>query len=767
MSVAPVWKTDEGEQPEALSSVDGWMRPLMRNTLLTSCGLAAFAWATTSAQALADTDQIIVTAERRVASAQDVPISLSVLNANDLIANNVDTLNGIEYLAPNIEIENQFGSGQSSFAIRGVGFRDYATNNSPTVGVYVDDVAYPVPVMTQGLIFDVERIEVLRGPQGTLYGRNTTGGAVKIVSAAPTEEFSAGLVGEGGRFGRVDFEGFLSGPINDDVRVRIAAATTQGGDWQINRETGETLGDANRVALRGRIDARASDRFEVSLKSHAYWDNSDGLGLQAFNPPSFGPPEIHGRRETSFGPSEEFATSFGLDLDEAPFRDNFGVGGSLTATYEFPVADLIYIGAYETLDRREYADYDASPLGAAGAFFESDVDVMSHEARLQSNEPGRLDWIAGVYLSTEDLDETYRSDFVEDGINGLAVFTPYRQEVRTIGVFGQASYEITPALTATAGLRYEDERRDLLDFGTFATVLGPLNFANGLSDGTLENRRQTLDELTWKLGLEYAPADAVLLYASASRGVKSGGFTAYNTLNPSFLDPFRPEVLRAYEIGAKTELAGGALTANAAFFYYDYTDQQVQSAEFAEIVAFGIAVPIGRIVNAPESTIYGGELEVVWRPSDQLTIGQTLGLKDGEFDEFIDLDIAASSLAGTAVTVDRSGQSLGFPNVSYQGFAAFEAPVSSNFDFGARLFYSYRDETTPPLLGPVYRVDDFWLVNAEIAIASNDQGWELALWGRNILNADYDETRNFFTPGFDVAAPGAPVTYGARVSLRY
>lgn len=712
-------------------------------------------------------DEIIVTAQRRAANAQDVSTALTVIDGDRLADLGIRTVNNLENYAPNLEIENQFGSGQSSFAIRGVGFRDYATNNSPTVGIYVDDVAYPVPIMTQGVLFDVERVEILRGPQGTLYGRNTTGGAIKVISNRPIEEFSAGLRIDAARFGEVEAEGFISGSLSENIRVRVSGLTTHGGAWQINRETGEELGDAERYAIRGLADIDLSDRLSITLNGHGFWDNSDGLGLQAFTPPSFGPSALHGRRETSFGPSAEFATSFGLDLDQAPFKDNAGYGGSLTATANFDSVDAIYIGAVETLDRREYNDYDASPLGAAGAFFESDVDVMSHELRVQSNTNNPLQWIAGIYYASEDLDEIYRSDFVEDGINGLAVFTPYSQEVETLGLFGQADFQLTPTLKLTGGIRYEDEDRDLIDLGTFATVLGPLNFANGTTDGTRESRSQELNEITWKAGIDYTPSDDLLLYASASRGVKSGGFTAYNTLNPDFLDPFEAEVLLAYEAGWKFQSSDNRWRINGAAFYYDYEDQQVQSAEFAQIVAFGIAVPIGRIINAPQSEIYGGELELVWSPLPELQIGQSLGYKDGKFIEFTDLDITASSAAGEAVTINRAGQSLGIPNVSYQGYVTYQAPVSSRFNLRTSLDYSFRDDTTPPLLGPVYTVDDYWLVNARVSLLTANDRWELALWGRNILNTDYDETRNFFTPGFDIAAPGRPAIYGVSAAFQF
>lgn len=715
---------------------------------------------------LASVDAITVTARRRAQSPQDVGVALNVFSGAELIAQGVNTVNGLENISPNLEIESQFGSGQPSFSIRGVGFRDYATNNAPTVGVYVDDVAYPVPVMTQGVLFDVERVEILRGPQGALYGRNTTGGAIKVVSNRPTEDLAAGLVVEGGRFGRVEAEGYLSGPVSEAIRLRISGATAHGGAWQVNRETGEELGDAEQYALRGLAEIDLAPNVEALVNLHGFIDESDGLGLQLFNDSALGPLAHAGRRETSFGSSQTFADLVGIDPGQAPFRDNEGWGANLTVNAGLGAVNLTYIGAFETLNRKELNDFDALSLGAAGVYFESSVDVMSHEVRAQGEAAqGRLRWVGGLYYSQEDLNEVYQSDFVVSFGPGFAVSTPYSQEVRTVAVYLHADYDLTDAVTLVGGVRYEDEERKLRDLGTFSVGTGPLNFANGTIDGTLENRDLDSDPVTGKAAIEVTPAEDVLLYVSFSRGFKSGGFTAYNTLNPTAIDPFRPEKLNAFEGGFKSTLAQGAITLNGAAFYYDYADQQVQSAIFDP----GTNAVVGRIVNAPQSEIYGGEMELVWRAAEWLTIGQTLGYQKGEFTEFTDLDIAASTAAGAAVTVDRAGQELGFPNLSYQGFVAAERALANGWLGRARFDYSYRDDLALPLLGPAFTVASYWLANAELAVGPDDGRWELAVWGRNIFNSDYDETRNFFiaSPAADVAAPGQPATYGARLSLRY
>ena len=558
-------------------------------------------------------DVLIVTAQRRAEEAQDVGVALTAISGDALRKQGVTKINRIEEAAPNLDVEPQFGSGAPVFSIRGVGFRDYATNNAPTVGVYVDEVAYPFPVMTQGVLFDVARVEVLRGPQGTLYGRNTTGGAINVVSARPTEALAAGGFAEYGRFGAASFEGYVSGPLSDRVRARLAASVEQGGAWQVNRDTGAELGDKDRIALRGLIEFAASDDLELLLNVHGYRDESDGLGLRLFRP--FGPNAAHGPRQTSWGASPEFAAAVAIAPETPPFRDNEGYGASLTAKIGLGGAEITYIGAYEHLDREEYNDFDAVTAGIAGVYFISDIDVVTQEARVASTGDRRLDWIAGLYYSRERLDENYQSDFVDSFGPGFAVRTPYRQEADSIGVFGQFDYALRDRISLVGGLRYEHENRDLVGLGTFASGFGAFNFANGTVDGALENRSLTTDEASGKAALEFEASDDVLIYVSASRGVKSGGFTAYNTLNAAALTPFDPEVLWAYEAGFKSQFAANRVRLNAAFFYYDYRDQQVQSAIFDP----GTGAVVGRIVNAEKSRIWGAEAELLAAPVSWLT----------------------------------------------------------------------------------------------------------------------------------------------------
>ena len=702
-------------------------------------------------------DEVIVTAQRREQAAQDVGIALSVLSGESLTQQGVTNVNQLQNATPNLEVEPAFGGGAAQFRLRGVGFQDYASNNSPTVGVYVNEVAYPVPVMTQGLIFDIDRVEVLRGPQGTLYGRNTTGGAISLVTKRPTEDLSAGLMTEWGSQDQFRAEGHVSGPLASTVRGRLAVSTEQGGAWQRHRDTGETLGDADRSGARALIDWTPSDRLSFLLDVHGGIDKSENQGLYLISDfltrdgdgdgvsNGIVIPADKDRSKTGWGLSPRFAAEIGRDVNAKPGRDNASWGTSLNANLALNGLNLSSISSFETLKRREYGDWDASASVEADTFFGSDVDVVSQELRLASDNDSALTWVAGFYYSRQDLNERYSSDFID--IYGTYAQVAYDQKVESWSLFGQAEYAFAERWKAILGLRYEEETRELEGFGSAfggATALPP----------TSVDTRMT--PLTGKAALEFKPSDNLLIYGSVSRGAKSGGFTTYNTGDRSGIEPFDPEILWAYEVGFKAD-PSRAVQINGAAYYYDYNGQQVLSA------VCGANGPVGRFTNA-DSKIYGAELEGVFRPTAGLRISQSVSYKQGEYTDFIDLDIPACQQTRTTVLIDKSGDEIPFPALSYGGSISYDWTVSG-FAVTAETNYSYRDEY-PSWLGAKYDVEAYWLANASVTVGPEDANWSVTFWARNLFDQDYDLTRNFFTNA-SIAQPGRPRTIGARLSLQY
>jgi len=705
------------------------------------------------AAAAAAPEEIVVTAQRREQAAKDIGIAISVVGGEQLAQRGIATVNQLQEAVPNLEVEPAFGSGQAQFRIRGVGFQDYATNNAPTVGVYVNEVAYPVPVMTQGLLFDIARVEVLRGPQGTLYGRNTTGGAINFVTNKPSTHLGAGATVEYGRYGAFRGEAYITGPLAEGLTARLAVGSQQGGAFQHNRATGESLGDADKLAARSLIDYK-SGAFSAELDVHGGRDHSENVGLYLLDDfrtsaspgvPGALIPADKDHTLTGWSISPQLARDANLPGTK-PGRRNGTLGTAFNASLDLGPVKLTSITAYDHLNRREYGDYDASSSIEGDVFFGSRVRVFSQEARLASTGDGPLHWIAGVYYSEQSLNERYFSDF--QNAYGTYARVTYDQKVRSISGYGQAEYAFSPAFKLVAGLRYERETRRLDGFGSAfggATALPPTNVSTRMTP------------LTGKVELDYKPSAGVLLYASASKGVKSGGFTAYNTGSASGIAPFKPERLFAYEAGIKAAVTQ-TLEIEGAGFYYDYRDQQVLDA------VCGATGPVGRFANAKKSRITGFETTLRWHPIPGLSAEAYASTKSGKYLDYQALDLATCRATHVAVMVDKSGTRLPFPKVEVGGSLSYAIPVG-RYRLTPTTSVSYRSHGYS-WLGSHYDIARYALVNAELALAPDNGRWSVALWGRNILNKQYDLTRNFFTTS-NIAQPGTPATFGVRASAHY
>ena len=736
------------------------MKQVLLGTAIGVAGLVGMplAGAQTVATAPAEVEgleKVVVSAQRRDEAAQEVGIAVSVISGKTLSERGITNVNQLQNQTPSLEVEPAFGSGQPEFRLRGVGFHDYASNNTSTVTVNVDEVAYGLPILTQGLLFDIDRVEVLRGPQGTLYGRNTTGGAVNFVTRKPTSVFAAGVTVDYDSNDEKRLEAFVSGPFSDTVRGRVAVATDQGGAWQHNRATGEKLGNADRTAVRGELDWNVTPDFDLRFSVHASQDQSDGQGLYLFKPLATANgtgPTIAAdtdRKATGWGLRPAFAQLIGVSANAKPFKDNDGNGGAITATVDLGKVVFTSITSVEKLKRREYNDWDASSSAEADEYFHSDIDTYSQELRLASNGDQRVNWVTGLYYAKEKLKENWYSDFTS--IYGFAAHTSYHQAAESSAIFGQVDTKLDDKLKLVTGLRYEHENRDLTDYTTATVPVVGIGITN-------VDQSIATNAVTGKIGLDYKLAPKTLLYTSFSRGVKSGGFSAYNALSPDQTKPFKAETLYALEAGFKTDLAAN-LRLNGAIYHYDYRNQQIQSAIYDSVYG-----AIGKIVNAPKSKIDGIEFELEWEPVAGLAVSQSLGYKQGKYREFRALDVAASIAAGTGVYTDLSGKDLNFPKLSYGGAVSY-AWVVDGWRLKAATDYSYHDRYES-WLGSTYDTSSYWLANANFAIGPTNAKWTAGLWGRNIFNQKYDLTRNFFTNA-QVAAAGKPATWGVQLSTTF
>ena len=726
--------------------------------IATGWGAAAQAQTASASSKSTAVGEVVVTAERREASAQKVSIALTVLSGKNLQKEGVTTVNDLANASPNLEVEPAFGGGQPQFRIRGVGFQDYASNNAPTVGVYVNEVAYPIPIMTQGAFFDVSRIEVLRGPQGTLYGRNTTGGAVNVITNQPTSTYHSGFDAEYSSYNNAHLEGYVSGPIAQDLTARLAAFTDQGGAYQFNEVTGQKFGNANKFGERLLLDWTPTDKFTAKFEFHAAQDHSDGDGLYIFQAtnPALGAPlyqKSTNRFATDWAIDPFFAKDIGVSPNAAPFRHNDSWGASLNTSYDLGGASLSNIVSYDYLNRHEFQDWAPGPLPTADSYFHSVPQVVSDELRLTSNGNGPLSWITGLYYSHQDLNEEYASDFYD--IYGVAGEVFYDQKVDSIAGFGQATYAVTDQINLIGGLRLEHETRDLDDFHNQY-----LAGAAVIPQVTPTNVGTSMTPLTGKVAAEYRPMTDLMLYVSVSKGVKSGGFTAYNTGTVQGISPFKPETLWAYEGGFKWTLPD-RVHLNASAFHYDYTDEQVLGA----IGGAGGTI-IGHFVNAPKSHIDGVEGELSGEILPHLNVSQQLGYKIGTYDNFPNYQIP-----GTLTTISLSGTKIPFPQFSYEGDVSYWVPVTDDYKLEGDINYSYHD-TYPSWLdrinpGVSYKLPSYWIANINLTLSPVHGNWTLGLFLDNAFDTNYDLTRNFFIPNANIADPCRPRSIGARVTANF
>ncbi len=712
-------------------------------------------------------EQITVTSERRSQSAQSVGSSISVISGRSLETRNVNNVFNLQYLTPSVQVTPQFGSGQPSFTIRGVGFNDYASNNAPTVGIYVDEIAYPIPFATNGTMFDIQRVEVLRGPQGTLYGRNTTGGAINYILNKPTRKLSGGLDVQYGRFDAAKVDGYISGPLSDNVQVRLSGETQQGGAYLTNRDgDGSMLGNVDRSGARLMVDVEPTDTLKVEVNLHGSHDRSDANGLYLFAPlttlhaafPNVYPvyPADTDRYVTGWGTSPAFASEIGVSPNTKPFSHIDTGGASVRADQTLGFANLTDLISYDYSARKEYDDFGSYDGDLADVYFNTRANVFANELRLTSIDMGRLKWVGGIYYANQYLNENYRSGTAASlGIDGNV---QYSQTVNTLSAFGQASYKLTSALNLTGGLRVEHEERELNNFSSYFITDGVvINPDNHIGHGST-----SFTKPSGKVELQYNPFTDDMIYASVSHGVKSGGFTTYNATNAAIATrPFQPETLWAYEVGNKFELPAQHVRLNLSAFYYDYHDQQIQSA-----VVDPTAGLIGSIVNAPKSHLLGGEFEADWSPIHNLTLTQSAGWAYGRFDQFSSV-LTAVKVDGEYVGIfgNRKGNSLPAPKITMNGSITYKWDLG-RFDLLTGLDYSLRS-TYNSLFGSLYNVAGYTLFNANATLSPKDGRWSISAFGENILDKQYDVERNFFLNGDDIALAGLPATWGVRLGVNF
>ncbi len=768
--------------------------PAFRRTLILGAAVVALLplapVAAQEAAGVSEDAEIIVSARRRDERLIDVPVAVTALSAQDIERLQAVDLSGLQGSSPNLNIVQGRGSAASAnIFIRGIGQPDALQTFDPAVGVYIDGVYLS---RIQGALLnlgDVERIEVLRGPQGTLYGKNTTGGAVSIVSKKPDlNTFKATGSALYGSYNQILLNGYVSAPlVGDKVALSIAAQYDKRDGLVTDPLTGREYNDRDSLTGRTILRAKPSDGFELIL-SGDYTRQRNALTLGYATAPllqtslfpagikTLVPAEPYGRYD--------YKASTSFKGNEGQRLDHWGV--SLTANWDLnDQFTLSSITAYRKLRPDLFIDIDATQAELGDVFVGLDQHQFSQEVQLKW-DMGKFKGVLGVYYLNENV-ASHQEAFADDlftFLGGPVTFTRLiddEQNTKSYAAFGQATYDFTDQLSLTAGLRYTKEDRR---YNRFTTTISNQAFLNNVNFRFPDNLPAPLnasdtasfDAWTPMVTLSYKPTPDSLVYASASRGFKSGGFNGRaNSLNdltlvvngaPTLVTRFEPEKVWTYEGGAKASLLGGKVRLSGDVFYSDYKNFQARVGG-GTVGATGVFP----VVNAGKLTIWGIEFEAAVRPVPQWNLRVAAGYLNAKYDVFNDgRRVPPSSFScnptGNAITCKPAFAppltlTLG-TDYAFSLGSAGSITVGGDARFVDKHFLSV--DNRPGLTEPGY-----WLANAYVQYDAPGGKYYIRGGVKNLGNALYrTDGQEFSSVGnIQTVYYGDPRTWNATVGFRF
>lgn len=727
--------------------------------------------AETSADGEARLSTVTVTARKVEESLQDAPVSVTAVSGADLEAQEIDTTEELGQLAPNLVITKGQGvSGNASagaFFIRGIGQIDFLLNTDPGVGVYVDGIYLARSMGSVLDLIELERVEVLRGPQGTLFGRNTIGGAVNMVSRAPTDEFEAKLEAIVGSFERKEVRGSINGQIADGVMMRVSGLYRDRDGWVDRVSDGSTLGAEETFAARAALRLEPTEALTLDLAL----DYADSEGTSsAFNivevnetsqfagfhngaligPPCVPPPGSLADPRCFNGQwvASDLYTEQGTD----PSNTELEVfGASLIG--EYTVNDnltLKSITGYRDTTALGNRDGDHTPILIQNTRDTWEHEQFSQEIELLGNAfEGRLDWILGLYYFQEEGENLNFVTFpVVSFQSGGSV------DNDNTAVFGQATYDLTDKLSVTAGLRWTDETKRFLPDQfvlTDPTGLFPPGSVPGFRLVPYEESSVDFEEVTPMVNLAYDWTDRFMTYLTYSEGFKSGGFTQRIFPPLPSPPPFDPEYVESIEAGFKFESEGGRFRLNGAAFATDYSDLQV-------LVLVGVQ-PLTS--NAAGAEIQGFELEFEALPVEHLLLKGSLGYTDAEYTELED--------SVRALGLSEENAFAQVPEWTGSLSASYEVDLGPGSLF-PRFDLAYQSESYMDAVNTAsLRQDAYTLINASVAYRPENAPWELKLFGKNLTDEEYfaGGFADLADQGYAEAAIGRPQEWGVSISVEF
>lgn len=710
------------------------------STALISLGFAASVQAQEAAPAQADTgadgrlEEIVVTAQRRAENLQKVPIAVTALNSDQLKASGIANTRDLTAVVPGLVVGDQAGLVQP--AIRGVTTTSGGAGIENSVATYIDGVyiaSIPGSLVNLG---DTERVEVLRGPQGTLFGRNATGGLINVITKDPGREPTGDFTIGYGNYETLTGSMYLSLPVTENLGASIAFNGTHMGDgYGTNLNTGRDTNKIKRdISLRNKwmLDLGAT---KARLSFDYSNQNSSFTLVDAFRD-----------RPIFYGTKRE-GSAWDIDQTIDPYHALKSAGVNLRVEHDLGALDVVSISSYRGMNFLQFFDFDTGPLPAVTIRYQNNDRQFSQELQLQKSS-GQFKWVIGGFF----FHSTSRfTPYVQSRDTPLAkgsTVIDSRISADSLAAFGQGSYTLDSGTEFTVGLRYTTEKRGVT--GQQETF-GAAGQSLGLSYAPVDASKR-FNKLTWRLAVSQQLGNSSMLYASYNRGFKAGSF---NGQAPN-LPAFNPEVLDAYELGLKTDLLDRRLRVNVAGFYYDYKDIQVRT----------FVNGTSRIYNGAKSRQYGVDIDLTAALSNRLTLSSAIELMHHRFVSFDSAVLSTPQPNGSNVLAPGSakGNRLPFASDWTASIGAhYKLPISNgNVTFNGDYTYNDGYFSEPD---NVLRQPKFGMWNGSI-VWNSDAGYSLSVWGKNLTNTKV-LSLIATTPTSTLAAYQAPRTYGATLGYKF
>jgi len=715
-------------------------------------------------------EEIVVTAQRREESLQEVPIAISAFSENFLVETGITSTMDIAMVTPGLHYGTQL-QGAVPF-IRGVGNNGTSVGQDASVSTYVDEVYYSGSVGSVMSLNNIERLEVLKGPQGTLFGRNATGGLIHVITKNPSHETSGRVEISLGNYATTTGSFYGTTGITDKIAADLAVYySNQDDGWGKNLTTGNDINLSEETMVRTKWLIQASENTEITLSAdHSKADTNKGISQRPFEG-SLGadglatfaylttPIELGGAGLTpdiaapiaaasATGAPDNF---YDINSSIDPLAEIELWGGSAKIVHQMGDMELVSITAYRDFENKyTFAQPQVPMPNLLDPIMPEFTRTLTQELRLSSGNDN-FNWIVGAYI----LDEEAGFDMFE--ITGLliapATFVTIDNEVDTFSwaLFGQTSYSFTENTRLTTGIRYTDDQRE--QTGTTTAYAGPIAVA-----ANNYNQKDSWQEFTWRLSLDHNFSAATMGYFSYNRGFKSGVFN--NIVNDPVVGPspaVEPEILDAYEIGFKSELIEGRLRLNGAFFYYEYENLQ------ATVTRPGGAT----LINAAEVTIHGGELELNTALSENFQIHAGVSAMKSEFDSFPEgQTFIPTGFGGNAQVSMELGGNNNVRSPEFTGNIGFVYDIPSSVGiFTTSMNYYYNDGF---FWEPENRIEQesYSLLNAQITWKNTGENVSLQLYGNNLTGEEYGMFGISGQLGDQLSA-AAPRTYGVKLGINF